>query len=64
MGNRDRALGMNRDISRRDFINGVALVAGSLVLPMSALASKAERAQSAQSYAGMRRRYILWLPSQ
>jgi hypothetical protein len=33
MNNRDRTLGMNRDISRRDFMNGVAMVAGSLVLP-------------------------------
>ncbi|HLN48618.1 MAG TPA: NAD(P)-binding protein [Steroidobacteraceae bacterium] len=44
MNNRDRVLGMNRDISRRDFMNGVALVAGSLALPMSALAAEAERA--------------------
>src|SRR5208283_6227228 len=44
MNNRDRTLGMNRDISRRDFMNGVAMVAGSLALPMSALAFEAERA--------------------
>ena len=44
MNNRDRALGMNRDISRRDFVNGVAMVAGSLALPMPALAAEAERA--------------------
>jgi spermidine dehydrogenase len=34
----DRALGLDRDISRRDFLNGVALVAGSLALPDAALA--------------------------
>jgi spermidine dehydrogenase len=32
-GSSDRALGMERDISRRDFLNGVAMVAGSLALP-------------------------------
>ena len=44
MSNRDRALGMDRDISRRDFVNGVAMVAGSLALPLSALGAEAERA--------------------
>jgi spermidine dehydrogenase len=34
----DHALGLDRDISRRDFLNGVALVAGSLALPDAALA--------------------------
>jgi len=38
----DRALGMDRDISRRDFVNGVAMVGGSLALPMSALAARGE----------------------
>jgi spermidine dehydrogenase len=33
----DRALGMDRDISRRDFLNGVAMVAGSLALPETAV---------------------------
>ncbi|MHB8812821.1 MAG: NAD(P)-binding protein, partial [Steroidobacteraceae bacterium] len=36
-GNSDRALGMDRDISRRDFLNGVAMVAGSLALPEAGL---------------------------
>ncbi|MHB1870549.1 MAG: NAD(P)-binding protein [Steroidobacteraceae bacterium] len=35
----DRSLGMDRDISRRDFLNGVAVVAGSLALPEVALAA-------------------------
>ena len=35
----DRALGMDRDISRRDFLNGVAMVAGSLALPDAGLAA-------------------------
>ena len=37
MKSNDRRLGMDRDISRRDFINGVALAAGSLALPSSVL---------------------------
>ena len=40
----DRALGLDRDISRRDFLNGVALVAGSLALPDAALAAGASAA--------------------
>ncbi|HEV2271139.1 MAG TPA: NAD(P)/FAD-dependent oxidoreductase [Steroidobacteraceae bacterium] len=35
----DRVLGMDRDISRRDFLNGVAMVAGSLALPETGLAA-------------------------
>ena len=35
----DHALGMDRDISRRDFLNGVAMVAGTLALPDVGLAS-------------------------
>ena len=38
----DLVLGMDRDISRRDFVNGVALAAGSLALPMSAFAGEGE----------------------
>jgi spermidine dehydrogenase len=45
----DRALGMNRDISRRDFVNGVAMAAGTLALPVSALATETEYPQSAQN---------------
>ncbi len=33
MRSRDRRLGMDRDISRRDFLNGVSLVAGSALVP-------------------------------
>ena len=49
MGASDRALGMHRDISRRDFVNGVAMVAGALALPMSGLAARAEYAPEAPS---------------
>ena len=38
-GDPDHRLGMDRDISRRDFLNGVALVAGSLAVPESAIAA-------------------------
>ncbi len=34
----DKKLGMNRSISRRDFLNGVALTVGSALIPPSALA--------------------------
>jgi spermidine dehydrogenase len=40
---------MDRDISRRDFINGVALAAGSLALPSSVLALS-EAASAGQDY--------------
>ncbi|HVS76421.1 MAG TPA: NAD(P)-binding protein [Steroidobacteraceae bacterium] len=36
-GDSDHGLGMDRDISRRDFLNGVAMVAGSLALPEGAM---------------------------
>jgi spermidine dehydrogenase len=42
LNNNDRSLGMNRDISRRDFVNGVAMAAGSLALPLSSLAVQTE----------------------
>ena len=46
-GSADRALGMDRDISRRDFLNGVALVAGSLALPETGLAAERDRSAAA-----------------
>ena len=46
-GSSDRALGMDRDISRRDFLNGVALVAGSLALPETGLAAERDRSATA-----------------
>jgi spermidine dehydrogenase len=39
MKSRDESLGMHCGISRRDFLNGVALAAGSLAIPISALAA-------------------------
>ena len=47
MNKSDRSFGMRRDISRRDFLNGVALSAGSLALPLSSLAAIPEYATSA-----------------
>ncbi|MGE0463376.1 MAG: NAD(P)-binding protein [Vicinamibacterales bacterium] len=54
MSNSDRDLGMDRDITRRDFLNGVAIgVAGSMVAPALLQAAAAEQAaQGAESSAG------------
>jgi len=38
MGNRDRELGMNRSISRRDLIHGIGALAGTALMPGRALA--------------------------
>ena len=48
----DRTLGMDRDISRRDFMNGVAMAAGTLVIPKWASAFEQEYApeQAADYY--------------
>ena len=35
----DKELGMQRDISRRDFLNGVALTVGAAMLPPNLLAA-------------------------
>ena len=48
MDSRDRELGMYRKITRRDFINGVAVTAGAAVMPWRLLA-EAER-QTASGY--------------
>ena len=48
MSHSDKELGMDRDITRRDFVNGVALVAGSLTLPASALAAATSDAEAAE----------------
>ena len=42
VSDRDKALGMDRPISRRDFLNGVALTAGALAV--SGLPGAAEAA--------------------
>ncbi len=49
---RDRELGMRRNITRRDFINGVAVTAGAAMLPTSLLAAVdiAERQNSPDYY--------------
>src|SRR5882762_6370078 len=39
---RDRELGMDRSITRRDFLNGAALALGSAAMPESALPSSAQ----------------------
>lgn len=50
MSNDDRSLGMHRDISRRDFINGVALTAATLASPMASLAAQADEVTLDGSY--------------
>jgi spermidine dehydrogenase len=42
----DRSLGLDRDISRRDFLNGVAMVAGSLTIPDAAVAAGGDAMQA------------------
>ncbi|HEY1271320.1 MAG TPA: FAD-dependent oxidoreductase, partial [Terriglobales bacterium] len=39
MDPKDRALGMHRDITRRDFLNGVALTVGAAIVPSPLLAA-------------------------
>ena len=48
----DRSLGMDRDISRRDFLNGVAMVAGSLALAETALGSGRDGAAASDTAPG------------
>src|SRR5262245_60559634 len=53
MNAHDRALGMDRDITRRDFLNGVAVaLTGSLVAPsaIGELAAQSAAAQNAPGY--------------
>ncbi len=52
MNSTDRSLGMDREISRRDFMNGVAMAAGTLVVPKWASAFDQELApeQAADYY--------------
>ncbi|GAC1428577.1 MAG: NAD(P)/FAD-dependent oxidoreductase [Terriglobales bacterium] len=49
---KDRELGMNREISRRDFLNGVALTVGSAMIPphLFAALDQAEREKSPDYY--------------
>ena len=46
----DRALGMHRKITRRDFINGVAVTAGAALMPWHLLAADGADAQNASNY--------------
>lgn len=39
LGKRDRELGMGRDITRRDFLNGVAMTAGAAIMPWDLMAA-------------------------
>lgn len=46
MNSRDRELGMNRKITRRDFINGVAVTAGAAMMPWHLFAANADQNSS------------------
>jgi spermidine dehydrogenase len=46
----DRQLGMHRKITRRDFINGVAVTAGAALMPWHLLAADSADAQNASNY--------------
>lgn len=46
----DHVLGMNRDISRRDFVNGVAMTAGTLMLPWAVAAAADSSSDTPNSY--------------
>lgn len=47
---RDRELGMNRKITRRDFMNGVAMTAGTAMMPWHLFASSGESQNSPNYY--------------
>jgi len=46
----DRELGMHRKITRRDFINGVAVTAGAALIPWHLLAADGADAQNSSNY--------------
>lgn len=50
MKSRDRQLGMNADISRRDFLNGASLAIGASLLPQSTIAQDIGRQDIAGYY--------------
>jgi len=47
---RDRELGMHRKITRRDFLNGVAMTAGAAMMPWDLLADKLPERQNSPGY--------------
>jgi len=47
---RDRELGMHRKITRRDFINGVAVTAGAAIMPWHLIAENATEPQKSPNY--------------
>ena len=50
MDSRDRELGMHRRITRRDFINGVAVTAGAAMMPWALLGSETEDQTKSANY--------------
>jgi spermidine dehydrogenase len=49
MNKRDKDLGMNRAITRRDFLNGVAVTAGAALMPWDLFAAKPSNAEPSNS---------------
>ena len=47
---KDRELGLHRQITRRDFINGVAVTAGAALMPWQLLAAEGTDAQNSPDY--------------
>ncbi|HEV2470284.1 MAG TPA: FAD/NAD(P)-binding protein [Candidatus Sulfotelmatobacter sp.] len=47
---RDRELGMHRKITRRDFLNGIAVTAGAAMMPWDLLADKLPERQNSAGY--------------
>ena len=50
MDRRDRELGMHRRITRRDFMNGVAVTAGAAIMPWHLLAADAKNPRQSAEY--------------
>ena len=46
----DRELGMKRNITRRDFLNGVAMTAGAALMPWELFAAGVDDPQKSPSY--------------
>ncbi|HYL98255.1 MAG TPA: twin-arginine translocation signal domain-containing protein, partial [Blastocatellia bacterium] len=50
MDSRDRDLGMHRKITRRDFMNGVAVTAGAAMMPWQLFAGDSTNPEKSSNY--------------
>ena len=55
---RDKQLGMNRDITRRDFLNGVALAVGAVMVPAPLFAGDERRDDYPPALTGLRGSHV------